>query len=348
MNKSKVMVVALAAAILASGGSIAGSVSTATPAEAATVISTASATAPIGLRTYPYATGNMVQAMWSAPTNVVGTVTGYTLTLKQTGKADRILTSKGTSIVLGASGELAENTAYTLQVKANIVSKTGVKSVSPTASVQFKTSYALTTVKVSAPTYVKTVGVTANSLVASWGRPSTTVGAVSTYTVKLKRGDTVVKTVTVPFSTLAYNFTSLTSNTSYTIEVTATAVSFRGGNKATSVAAKAAGVTAKSSVVAVAKPVVTVTSVATNTAKITWTKPAVTGQIRAYLIFVTETGTTRSMKIGEYSGTTTSAQLQSVLKPNTTYTVSVVAMAHSEDGKNMASSGTNVVFTTKR
>lgn len=347
MNTKKVMVVALAAAILASGGSIAGAVATATPAQANTV-AVVQTSPPVGLRTYPFATGNMVQVMWFAPANVGGTVTGYTLTLKQVGKADRILTVKGTSIVLGASGELAENTAYTLQVKANVVSKWGAELASSVATTNFKTSYALTTVKVSAPTYVQAVGATANSLVASWRQPSMTVGTVSTYTVKLKKGEAVVKTVTVPFNTLAYNFTSLTSNTAYTIEVTANAVSFRGGNVATSIAAKAAGNTAKSSVVTVAKPVVTVSNIAAKTAKISWKKPAVTGEIRAYLIFVTEKGTTKSMRLGEYSATTTSAQLQSVLKPNTTYTVSVVAVAYSEDGKNMTSAGTNALFTTTR
>lgn len=348
MNKSKIMVVALAATILASGGGIAGSVATATPAQAATVTVAAPTTAPIGLRTYPFAMGNMVHVMWSAPTNVSGTISSYTLTLKQAGKSDRILTTKDRYIVLGDAGELAENTTYTLLVKANIISKAGVKSTSPNASVQFKTSYALTTVKVSAPTSLYVAGATANSFAVSWKAPTSTVGLVESYTVRVKKGTTLVKTITLPANILTYKATSLASNTAYTAEVTANAISFRGGNHATSTATKVAVTTSKSSVVAVAKPVVTVASVATNTAKITWTKPAVTGQIRAYVIFVTEKGTTRSMKIGEYSGTTTSAQLQSVLKPNTTYTVSVVAMAHSEDGKNMTSSGTNVVLTTKR
>lgn len=53
MNKKKVMVVALAASILASGGSIAGSVVTATPAHANTAIAPQIPNAPTGVRDRP-------------------------------------------------------------------------------------------------------------------------------------------------------------------------------------------------------------------------------------------------------------------------------------------------------
>lgn len=309
--------------------------------------------------------------VWNAPTGGFGTtITGYTVTLKQAGKADRVFTSKTTSV--SVSG-FTENTAYTVQVKAHVTGKTtltgdwsGFQGTLPVKTVSTTTAPAITSIRtgysnyppfavqVSAPT-IKILETTENSMGATLSVPGFTVGQLTSYVVTVKQGNTVVKTtiVTNPSDNptgsraIPHTVTGLKSNTAYTIQVKANAKAWTGTNASTS-GNTADFVTAKSSAVAVAKPVVTVSSVASKTAKLTWTKPAVTGQIRAYLIFVTEKGSTRSMKIGEYSGTTTSAQLQSVLKPNTTYTVSVVAMAHSEDGKNMASSGTNVVLTTKR
>lgn len=171
-------------------------------------------------------------AHWSAPKNVVGTVAGYTVILKQTGKADRTFTTKSTRISFGtAGGGLAENASYVAQVKANIVSKSGVKSTSPTASVSFNTRYAPTTVKASAPR-LRITDVGANAFTVRWAAPTGAIGSVVNYSVKLKRGDVVVAKFNVSPSTYAYRTPGLSTRSSYTVEITANFVSANGANKA--------------------------------------------------------------------------------------------------------------------
>jgi hypothetical protein len=370
MKTNKTVVVALAAAILASGGSIAGSVVTATPAHANAVIEPQLPSAPTGVKVIPKSgwfqpTMNVV---WNAPTGGFGTtITGYTVTLKQAGKADRVFTSKTTSVSVNG---FTENTSYTVQVAANVtatqiitgtnntIHPTSISTTTAPAIASIRTgysNYAPTSVQVSVPK-ISVMGVTENSIVTKLSTPGFTVGQISNYVVTVKQGTTVVKTATVtnpadnPTGSRAipYTVSGLKSNTAYTIEVKTNVKAWSGTKTATSTVTSAKFVTAKSSAVAVAKPAVTVSSVASKTATVTWKKPAVTGSIRTYLIFATEKGSQQSMRLGEYSPTSTSAVLPSVLKPNTTYTVSVIAMAVSEDGRNTAQAVTNVDFTTKR
>lgn len=140
MKKYKGVVIALAAAILTSGGGVAGSVVMATPAQAAEQVTNFAPNAPTGLKYAnapmpysPYFTPTIMVG-WNAPTGVLGTITDYTITLKQTGKTDRVINSKTTYASIGS---LTENTAYTIQVKANVVSKTGVKQPLPQLILQF-------------------------------------------------------------------------------------------------------------------------------------------------------------------------------------------------------------------
>lgn len=193
-----------------------------------------------------------------------------------------------------------------------------------------------------------------NSVRTTIKTPGFTVGRVKGYTVKVKQGTTVITSEVIPTAAgndtgnlpITYKTAGLKSNTSYTIEVGTDAVSYDG--KRTFHAGTSINfITAKSSLVAVAKPVVTLFSIASKTATVTWKKPAVTGSLQTYIVFVTEKGS-QSMRLGEYSPVATTAVLPSILKPNTTYTVSIIAIAKSEDGKNTAQAFTNIDFTTPR
>lgn len=346
MRKNKILGVALAAAILASGGSVAGSVFTAVPAEAATVAATTSAVG--GLKAFTDVATLQDGVLFTRPTRIVGTITSYTVTLKQAGKADRVFINKSGRQMFGAAGAgLAENTAYTVQVKANVVSRTGAKSFGAVASTTFKTGWARTTVKATAPVGIRATDVGENSFVARWTAPVAYVGSVTGYTVKVKQGTVIMKTVTVSASTYSYKADALAASSGYTVDVTANFVSANGVNKATSAASSVTAFTAKPLAVGL-KPVVTISNITSNTATASWT-PTSAPNPAVYMVFVTEKGGNSTLNLGRWPIDRNSIILDPALdlKPNTTYIVTVqVFLTAYDSAGNSAYAGTTE-FTTK-
>jgi len=171
--------------------------------------------APTGFQTASV-THNALALTWLAPA-VVGTIADYLITVKETGKSDLNVRVAGTSYTLGG---LTENSSYTIQLAANVVSKDGSKTaVSPSASVAVKTPYSPGTVQVNAPTGLVLSDVTANSLTAFWAAPTGTIGNITGYKVTLKKGTTVISTETV--ESLRATFSGLVGGTDYRVEVTA-------------------------------------------------------------------------------------------------------------------------------
>jgi hypothetical protein len=339
MNKKKVASLALAAAILASSGGAVGSVITAAPAEAATLTTSA----PANLKAFTDASTLQSGITFTRPTTIVGTITNYTVILKQAGKADRVSTNVSGRVLFGAPlAGLAENTAYTVQVKANVVSSRGVKSTGAVASTSFKTGYSKSTVKPTAPGNLKITDVAEKSFVARWTAPVGYVGTVTGYTVSLKKSGVLVKTVSVSPSTLSYKADGLLSATAYTTEVTANFASPNKMAKASSVAAKVVAATAKPAAVSL-NPVVDISGISSNSATLNW-KP-IPGAT-TYLTFISEKGG-QLVSRGEYGTTTTNAPVPNVLKPGTTYIADVQAVIWSSDGKTWkAYSGTKEFTTT--
>lgn len=325
MNKKKVASLALAAALLASSGGVVGSVITAAPAEAATLTTSA----PANLKAFTDTSTLQSGISFTRPTRIVGTITSYTVILKQAGKADRIFTNKSGRMTFGAPlAGLSENTSYTVQVKANVVSSRGVKSTGAVASTAFKTGYSKSTVKPTAPGNLKITDVAETSFIARWTAPVGYVGTVTGYTVKLTKSGALVKTVSVSPSTLSYKADGLASATAYTTEVTANFASPNKMAKASSVAAKMVAATAKPAAVAL-NPVVDISNISSNSATLNW--KAVPGAT-TYLTFVSEKGG-QVVSRGEYDAKTTSAAVPNVLKPGTTYLADVQAVVWSADGK---------------
>lgn len=188
----------------------------------------AAPTAPTGLKVAAM-TYNEATLAWVAPTGVVGDLTGYTVTVKQTGKADRIL--KTTTPTVKVTG-LTENTPYTVQVIANVASKDRTRAVtSPAVSLAIKTTFSpASTVKVGRPASLVTVA-GKTTLTSTWKAPTVT-GTLTGYVVTLKQGTTVVKTYST--NSLKASFSGLKPNTDYTFSVKAKAISSNGKYSATS------------------------------------------------------------------------------------------------------------------
>lgn len=175
-------------------------------------------------------TSSDIALSWVAPTGVVGSLSGYTVTLKKSGQPNLVFKTTTPSIKI-ANG-LTEATSYAVEVAANVNSADGTKSVTtPAAKVAAKTTLSLaSTVKVAAPTSVVTTS-SQSKVTATWKAPTVT-GKVTSYTVTLKQGTTVIKTYTT--TSLKASFSGLKANTSYKVEVKANAISSNGKNKATS------------------------------------------------------------------------------------------------------------------
>lgn len=341
MNKKKVASLALAAAILASSGGVAGSVFTAAPAEAATVASYTSA--PANFRAFTNPTTFQSGVAWGYPAHVTGTVRDYTVTLKQAGKPDRIYTTRTGQMMFGTTGvQLFENTAYTAQVKANVFSRTGARLTSAVASTTFKTGWAPNRIKATAPVGLRTTDVGVNSFVARWAPPVGYVGTVTGYTVTLKQSGVALKTVSVSPSTLSYKEDALKAASAYTVEVKATYASANKMVKASSAASTVVVATAKP-VVTNLKPIVTISNITSKSAVMNWkTIPGAT----TYLTFVSEKGG-QLVSRGEASANATSASTYASLKPGTTYLADVQAVIPTADGKSWTAYSSGMIeFTT--
>jgi hypothetical protein len=274
-----------------------------------------------------------VNVSWAAPVGLVGTLTGYKVTVKE--GATLIETKAVTSLATSFTA-LKENTAYTVEVAAVASSPDNTKTVtSPVISAGVTTPYSPSTVKVSAPTGLKVSAATHDTLTATWIAPTGSVGKITDYTVILKQGATVKGTYTTAVP--SYNFVGLDANTTYTVEVRANAVAADGITEASSVAAVTSGLTAKSPIVKVAAPVVTVSGVGADRMTVSWTKPLVTGTITGYRVTVKQGTVVKQMH--NLTAVTTTKQLL-LLAENTTYTVTVDVFAVAPNGINKATTST--------
>lgn len=285
--------------------------------------------APTGLKASTV-TDNAAVLSWVAPTGVVGDITGYTVTVKQTGKTD--LTFKTATPTYNLTG-LSQNTSYTVQVTATVVGKDKINTVvSPVASATVKTPYSPTYVKVEGPRpNISTV--TSDSLTIVWNTPNV-VGTLTGYKVTVKEGTTIIKTMYVSSATKSATIAGLKESTAYTLTVQARATAMEGGAKHTNTSApivqktSPAASTVKVSAPASLKAVSGKTSITA-----TWTAPAVTGKLTSYTVTLKQGMTV----VKKYYTSSTKATFSN-LTANTDYKVEVRANAASANGLHKDSS----------
>lgn len=168
------------------------------------------------------ATPGSITASWNAPA-VTGTLTGYTVNIKRGSKTVKSYTT--TTRKITATG-LTEKTNYTVQVKANAISRDKKHKASSAYATKTigTTLSASSTVKAGKPAALKATAA-ATSLKVSWKRPAIT-GRLKNYTVQLKQGSKTLKSYTT--ASPAQTITGLKRNTSYTVQVRANAKSTNG------------------------------------------------------------------------------------------------------------------------
>lgn len=169
-----------------------------------------------------FATSGSITASWTAPA-VTGTLTGYTVNIKQGSKTFKSYTTTARKIT--ATG-LKEKTSYTVQVKANAVSRDKKHKASSAYATKFISTAlsAASTVKAGKPTSLKAT-TAPTSLKVSWKRPAIT-GYLKNYTVQLKQGNKTLKSYTA--AAPSQTITGLKRNTSYTVQVKTNAKSTNG------------------------------------------------------------------------------------------------------------------------
>ena len=286
------------------------------------------------------ATDTIAVLSWTAPTGVYGVVKDYTVTLKKDGEADRTFTTA--ELTYEFTG-LAEHSSYTAEVVANVVSSNGeLTATSPKANVDVDTTWAADAVMVDVVTDGSVLSGTYNSVKIAWVAPADVVGTLTRYTVLVKE-DGINKSSYATTST-DLNVENLDSNTEYTFEIRAEAVSANGLNTATSEVTTITAATAKSPVVTVEAPVATISDINEDSATVTWTTPAVTGTISGYKVSVTDSnGVVQVLDLGADINTATLTGLTE----GAVYSVSVEASAVAEDGINTAeTASTGTSFTT--
>ncbi|MEK5057458.1 lytic polysaccharide monooxygenase [Paenibacillus shunpengii] len=169
---------------------------------------TTAPTAPSGLHSMGV-TASSVSLMWSASTDNVG-VTGYEIYRGST----LVATVSGSTLTYNATG-LTANTSYSFTVKAKDAAG-NVSAASNALSITTSGAGTPDTSAPSAPSGLHSMGVTASSVSLMWSA-ATDNTAVTGY--EIYRGSTLVATVSG--TTLEYNVTGLTANTSYSFTVKA-------------------------------------------------------------------------------------------------------------------------------
>lgn len=271
---------------------------------------------------------------WKAPTDIVGSFENYTVTVKTAGHADRVLTTHSTSLPLN---DLKENTDYTVEVVTQVLHTDGrSRVVSPAATIALQTPVASAAL-VSAPTDVIASGITHNAATMTWKAPTDIVGNINSYNVEVSPGPGQNYSNSYTVTGTSHKLLGLAPNHRYTITVKAHATSLDGTSVATSAGTAITLTTAPapvlSPIVKVAAPVVTIGGVNSDRLTASWAKPAVTGSIKGYKVTV-KLGT-RIVQTHNLSSTTQTKQLLG-LAENSTYTVSVQAIAVAPNGINTA------------
>lgn len=188
------------------------------------------------------------------------------------------------------------------------------------------------TVKVSSPADVKFGAVTHNSVTATWKAPLDSVGTVKDYTVVLKSGGKVKKVFTT--ANTSVKFSGLNDDTAYVVEVRANAVSGNGKVKASSTPIVVETRTSKSPEVKVSEPEAAIYAIGYEGFTVSWKRPDVTGTIAGYKVIV-KSGDKIVKEVAvetmNYSAAITG------LKEDSSYDVTVEALAVAADGKTTAS-----------
>jgi uncharacterized protein YkwD len=277
-----------------------------------------------------------VSATWEAPTGVVGTLTGYTVTLKE---GNTVVKTIVTTELTASFTELTSDTGYTVEVSALATSPDETNNaVSSASTVQFNTDGA----EVTAPSEVQVSDVSYDSLKTSWTTPEVVVGTLTKYGVVVKQNGSVLGTYFTAEN--SYLLTGLKSNTAYTVEVSAYAMSHDGVTEVVSPVTSNSVTTAKSPVVSVTAPTATVSDINADRFTVNWTRPTVTGFVTGYNVVVKQgTTTVRTIPVSMLSTSTVVAGLVA----GTAYSVTVEAIAMSEDNSNLATAvSTAAVATT--
>lgn len=170
-----------------------------------TVTDTQAPTAPSNLRSTGV-TSSSVALAWNASTDNVG-VTGYRVLRGTT----QVATVSGSTLSYTVTG-LTANTGYSFTVQA--LDAAGNVSASSNAVSATTSGSTGDTQAPTAPTNLRTTGVTSSSISLAWNASSDNVGVTG---YRILRGTTTVATVSG--TTLSYTVTGLASGTSYTFTV---------------------------------------------------------------------------------------------------------------------------------
>lgn len=264
---------------------------------------------------------------WAAPSTVVGSVSGYKVTVKAGNTVAKTMTVTGTSASVTG---LKPSTAYTVEVAATAVSPDKKKTVT-SAVVTAKATTSVAPVSVKAPV-VNVGAVGSDRATVSWAKPAVTNGKVASYKVTVKQGSKVVKTYNVSGTATSVIATGLSERTAYTAFVEVTAEGTKTQAKQTG--SKAFTTTlSTASQVKVGTPASLTTSTNYGVISVSWKRPAVTGTLVNYTVQLKE-----GSKVVKTITTTATSSSLTGLKNGTKYQVSVKANAKSANGKYAASS----------
>lgn len=296
---------------------------------------------------------NQAVLRWFQPDNLRGRINNYTLTIKQTGKADRVFTvpdyfEQNEYKITG----LVENTTYTAHVKAHVVAweEGGKPATSPVASLTLKTPYNPSRVLAKAPTNLKTSRLSNDSIYhywnqfdISWNAPKGIIGKVKNYTVTVKQGSKIART----FTTTNMKETSrlVSPKTTYTVSVKANVVSANGKKSAAASTGKVSYTTPAepSGKVTLATPKVSFSKVGSNRFTTHYSAPT-TGKITVVNFFWYDGNKLVASLAGD--GRKTPGSLISGLKPSKKYRAVVQVTARSPNSKNsVRKTGTAYVTT---
>ncbi|WP_343998328.1 fibronectin type III domain-containing protein, partial [Pseudarthrobacter sulfonivorans] len=259
-------------------------------------------------------------AKWDEP------VDGYSVELSS---ADgTLLRTESITVPTVTFTGLTDRTAYTVKVAALKTDALGTLHVSPART------YAVTTLEdlpsVTAPSSLM-LSSTDTSVTAAWAAPLSSYGVVLPYRVELLAANKAV-VQTAETSDLNYVFLNLTSNTDYTVSVTAkTQVR---DNTASAFASKTTK-TAPSSAAAVTDPTnFAVVSDTHSSIKATWAEPTTrTGEGLTYKLTLSTLG-----KPDVVAETASLAHTFPGLTGNTRYSVKIQASITAENGANKSTS----------
>lgn len=293
---------------------------------------------------------NQASISWWEPEKLFGQVKNYTVTLKQAGKADRVFTVAPQFETKFKIPGLAENTAYTAHVRANVTAweQGGKPATSPTASISIKTPYHPSRVVAKAPTSLTVGKLTGDDSFfywrgfdVSWKAPTGIIGKVKNYTVTIKQGSKVVRTFTTTKTKESSRI--LSPSTSYTVQVKANIVSADGKKTASA-----------------STGILGYKTAAEPTSNVTLTTPKITFSKVGSYRFYTHWGATSNGKVTAYvtrwydpngkqvayGEGVAKGSLVAGFKPSTRYKVVVMAIAISPNGeKTLRKTGTGYVTT---